>query len=110
MHYTYILKSKLDDGIYIGCTGDLKNRFKEHSMGKVKSTKNRQPLVLIYYEACLNIEDSFKREKYLKSTYGRRYLKNRLKTISQVKKEKEDIQKRSSNTFYSLPEVRCMKQ
>lgn len=34
---------------------------------------------LIYYEACLSEKDSFKREKYLKTTYGRRYLKNRLK-------------------------------
>jgi len=34
---------------------------------------------LIYYEACLNQKDSFKREKYLKTTYGRRYLKNRLR-------------------------------
>ena len=34
---------------------------------------------LIYYEACLNEKDAFRREKYLKTTYGRRYLRNRLK-------------------------------
>jgi hypothetical protein len=34
---------------------------------------------LIYYEACLNEQDAFKREKYLKTTYGKRYLKLRCK-------------------------------
>lgn len=43
------------------------------------STKNRRPLKLIYYEACHNQNDALKREKYLKTTYGKRYIKNRLK-------------------------------
>ena len=38
------------------------------------------PLKLIYYEASLNQKDATKREKYLKTTYGNRYLKNRLKS------------------------------
>ena len=59
--------------------GDLKNRIKAHTSGKIESTKKRLPIDLIYYEACLNKGDAFHREKYLKTTYGRRYLKNRLK-------------------------------
>ena len=31
------------------------------------STKDRRPLELIYYEACLNEKDAFRREKYLKT-------------------------------------------
>ena len=79
MVYVYVLKSRKDNGLYIGCTKDLRIRIKEHSIGRVKSTKNRLPIELIYYEACLNESDSFRREKYLKTTYGRRYLQNRLK-------------------------------
>ena len=79
MFYVYVLKSLSDDGLYIGCTKDLKARINEHSSGSVGSTKNRLPIELIYYEACLNRSDAFRREKYLKTTYGRRYLKNRLK-------------------------------
>jgi putative endonuclease len=79
MFYVYILISKKDNGFYIGCTKDLKIRIREHNVGHVKSTKNRLPMELIYYEACLNQGDAFYREKYLKTTYGRRYLKNRLK-------------------------------
>jgi hypothetical protein len=36
------------------------------------------PFELAYYEACQSTNDAFKREKYLKTTYGKRYLKNRL--------------------------------
>ena len=79
MYYVYVLRSLNQGGLYIGCTKDLKNRMKEHDSGRVESTKKRRPMELIYYEACLNEKDAFLREKYLKTTYGRRYLKNRLK-------------------------------
>ncbi len=80
MYYVYVLESKIDGGFYIGCTSNLKKRIKEHKLGHIVSTKKRLPVKLIYYEASLNRKDSFHREKYLKTTYGRRYLKNRLKT------------------------------
>ena len=79
MIYVYVLKSLKDDGLYIGCSKDITTRINEHSSRRVESTKNRLPIELIYYEACLNQNDAFRREKYLKTTYGRRYLKNRLK-------------------------------
>jgi putative endonuclease len=64
MFYVYVLKSSTDSGLYIGCTGDLKNRIKAHTSGKIESTKKRLPIDLIYYEACLNKGDAFHREKY----------------------------------------------
>lgn len=79
MFYVYVLKSLRNGGLYIGCTKDLIRRINEHSSGSVESTKNRLPIELVYYEACLNQSDAFRREKYLKTSYGRRYLKNRLK-------------------------------
>jgi len=74
------MESLNDGGFYIGCAQDLKNRTKEHNAGHVEATRNRRPLKLIYYEACLDRSDAFRREKYLKTTYGRRYIKNRLKS------------------------------
>jgi len=79
MFYDYVLRSLNDFGLYIGCTKDLKRRVNAHNTGQVESTKSRLPMKLIYYEACLDQKDAFHREKYLKTTYGRRYLKNRLK-------------------------------
>ena len=80
MYYTYVLHSMKDNGFYVGFTKDLKQRFEQHQRGEVQSTKNRLPLNLIYYEACLTQEDATRREKYLKTYNGRIFLKKRLKS------------------------------
>ena len=79
MYYVYVLKSKKDTRLYVGSTKNLRNRLAEHNDGKVKSTCYRVPFELIYYEASKNQLDGLRRERYLKTTYGKRYLKNRLK-------------------------------
>ena len=79
MYYTYVLLSKKDKNFYIGHTSDLRKRFKEHADGKTKSTKPRRPFDLVYYEACSNLIDAIRREKFLKTGPGGRYLKKRLK-------------------------------
>ena len=79
MYFTYVLKSQKDGKLYIGYTENLEKRFMEHNSGKVKSTKYRTPFELVYYESCRKQADALHREKYLKSTYGHRYLKNRIK-------------------------------
>jgi len=77
MYYTYVLRSLKDNLLYIGWTDDLKNRIKQHGGGKVHATKDRRPLKLIYYEACTNKGSAIKREKYFKTGFGRRFLKER---------------------------------
>lgn len=79
MFYTYILQSNKDNKFYTGYTDDLQNRFKLHNAGKVPATKNRLPFKLVYYEACLNQQDATHREKYLKTAWGKRFIKARLK-------------------------------
>lgn len=80
MYYSYVLWSSKDLKYYIGYTKNLKLRLEHHQKGLVDSTKNRRPLKLIYYEACLNQQDATHREKYLKTYYGKLFLKNRLKS------------------------------
>ena len=77
-YYNYVLRSLKDNNLYIGFTADLSKRIKEHEKGHVASTKYRRPLVLIYYEVSLNKDSAIHREKYLKTSYGHRYLKNRI--------------------------------
>jgi len=74
MFYTYVLKSDVDNQFYSGFTKDLKLRFDQHCKGQVESKKERRPLRLIYYEACLTREDALKRERYFKTYYGKRFL------------------------------------
>ena len=78
-YYVYILQSLKDRNFYVGYTKDLKERVKQHNSGMTYSTKNRRPLKLVYYEACLNEEDAKHREKYLKTSWGKRFIKTRLK-------------------------------
>lgn len=78
-YYVYLLKSLKSGRWYIGCTNDLRKRFKEHQENKSGYTKSRGPFKVIYYESCLSKNDAYTREKYLKSGMGRKYLKNRLK-------------------------------
>ena len=80
MYYVYVLQSMKDDGFYTGHTNNLKQRFEQHEKGIVESTKNRTPLKLIYYEACMDHDDATRREKYFKTYKGRMFLKNRLKS------------------------------
>ncbi|MBU0712579.1 GIY-YIG nuclease family protein [bacterium] len=79
-YYTYVLLSKNDGNFYTGYSSDLKQRFEEHRKGKVDSTKERRPLELIYYEACLSPKDAIHREKYLKSFHGKMFIRKRLKS------------------------------
>jgi putative endonuclease len=80
MYYTYVLYSKKDEKFYTGFTQDLKLRFDQHNKGRVESTRDRRPLELVYYEACLNRNDATHREKYLKTYHGKAYIKKRLKS------------------------------
>ncbi len=81
MFYVYVIKSLKDGKIYAGHTNDLKERIKQHNNELVKSTRSRKPFKLIYYEASNILKDALKREKSLKTGFGRRYLKNRLSDI-----------------------------
>ena len=83
-YYVYVLRSKLDGKFYTGFTSDLENRLAEHNSGKVSSTKRRIPFEIIYYEFSLSIDDAIHREKYLKSTYGKRYIRSRLKNYLSI--------------------------
>ena len=77
--YTYVLQSYKDDKQYIGYTTNLNRRIEEHQKGKSFATKFRLPFQLIYCEACLNMLDAKQREKYLKTTSGRRFMAKRLR-------------------------------
>ena len=80
MYYTYVLQSERDGKFYTGLTEDLKLRFEQHNKGLVESTKDRRPLRLIYYEACIDKDDATRRERYLKTYHGKMFLKSRLKS------------------------------
>jgi putative endonuclease len=71
-YFVYILLSKKDNRLYVGCTQNPDQRLEEHNSGKVFATKNRRPLVKIYLEEIPSKADAFNRERFLKSLWGAR--------------------------------------
>lgn len=85
-YFVYVLISLKDNKFYIGFTHNIENRLDEHNSGNVESTRNRQPLKLIFYEYFENEEDAKAREVFLKSGFGRTQLKLSLKrTLVNIK-------------------------
>ena len=78
-YYVYVLRSVSDKQLYVGLTDNLPARLEAHSAGRVVSTRRRVPFELLYWEGCLNRSDAAQREKYRKTAWGKRYLKNRLR-------------------------------
>jgi len=66
MYYVYVLRSKINESIYIGSTNNLKERFRLHNKGKVFYTKRYKPWELLYYEAYNEENLARMREKRLK--------------------------------------------
>ena len=72
-YYVYILQSELDKNFYTGYTKYTELRIEQHQKGQVESTRNRRPLKLIYFEACLNQQDATHREKYSPHGINKRF-------------------------------------
>ena len=77
-YYVYVLESLKDSKRYIGFTTNLPERIKAHNKGLSFATKFRLPFKPVYFEGCTNEQDATRREKYLKTTGGRRFLSKRL--------------------------------
>jgi len=78
MWYVYALKSLKDNNLYIGISENPERRLQDHNSGMTNSTKYRRPLKIIYKEVCDDRVKAREREKYLKSGFGREFLKTYL--------------------------------
>jgi putative endonuclease len=77
--YVYVLRSLYDKRFYVGLTRNLSARLQAHNNGLVNSTKKRIPFELVYWEGCRDESDAAQREKYLKTAWGKRYIKTRIR-------------------------------
>ena len=72
--HVYVLRSEKDGKLYVGSTSNIEKRLSTHNTGKVRSTKSRKPLSLIYQENYESITVARKRELFLKTGQGRKEL------------------------------------
>ena len=70
----YVLLSMADQATYVGMATDAANRLKEHNSGKNRYTKGHLPWKIIYTESHPDWASARIREKYLKSTAGKKWL------------------------------------
>ena len=73
----YAIRDSLSGEIYVGMTNDLERRLAEHKRKHSKYTSKFSDFILIHKEACEDYESGQKREKYLKSGYGKEFLKTK---------------------------------
>lgn len=84
MYYVYVLYNKEESKFYIGYTKDLKRRIAEHKAGRSHTTKRYSSREFIYYESFISQIDAMRREKYFKTTKGKKALRLMLRdTISE---------------------------
>ncbi|GAB5398484.1 MAG: hypothetical protein Aureis2KO_00690 [Aureisphaera sp.] len=81
----YVLQSENDLLLYHGFTTNIEKRLRDHNAGKTISTSKRIPLRLVFCEFYLSKKDAMRREKYLKTSQGKRMLKLMLReTLHQI--------------------------
>ncbi|MFI5219490.1 MAG: GIY-YIG nuclease family protein [Bacteroidia bacterium] len=79
MFTVYVLHSESSGKIYIGFTSDLEQRIKSHNeVDKKGWTKNFRPWKVTYTETYDSKQEAMKREKELKSSRGRAFIRNQV--------------------------------
>ncbi len=75
MFFTYVLKSLKNTKRYIGHTSKaVFERLHDHNTGSNKWTRDNGPFKMIYFESYENKTNAIKRERFLKSGQGRKWL------------------------------------
>ena len=76
MHHVYILLNEAKTRTYTGVADDVDKRLGEHNAGRVKSSSPYRPYKVIYIESFKTLSEARQKEKFYKSTTGRRRLKD----------------------------------
>ena len=78
MHHVYILLNEAKTKTYTGVTDDVGKRLKEHNEGRVKSSRPYRPYRVVYSEEFRTLSEARQKERFYKSSTGRRRLKEML--------------------------------
>jgi len=75
MYYLYVLLNDAKTKTYTGVTADVEKRLREHNAGRVESSLPYRPYRIIHVELFKTLKEARQKEKFYKSTTGRRRLK-----------------------------------
>lgn len=74
MFYVYLIRSELENWVYVGFSKNINLRFIEHNSGFVKSTKHYKPFELIFVQIVNNSTEARLLEKFLKVRFNKEAL------------------------------------
>ncbi|MBK9152094.1 MAG: GIY-YIG nuclease family protein [Saprospiraceae bacterium] len=80
MFFVYVLYSEAFDRIYIGITDNLDRRLSQHNNGYNPPTKSFRPWKVVFYEQYETRSEARDKEKKLKTSSGRRYIRKRIES------------------------------
>lgn len=80
MAYTYILKTA-KGSYYVGSTENIKERLVMHNLGKVKSTKDKLPIELVFQEYHTTRAEAQRKEYKIKSWKSRKMIEILINTM-----------------------------
>jgi len=75
MYYVYAIRSRIKNYIYVGLTNNPERRIKEHNNKKESTTRSYAPFDIVIIEEFETRIKAREREKYLKTGFGKEYLK-----------------------------------
>lgn len=78
MYYLYVLLSERKRRTYTGVSNNIEKRLEDHNAGKVKSSRSHRPYKVIHHEQFDTLTEARQKERFYKSTTGRRRLKEML--------------------------------
>jgi len=84
MFYTYVIQHNITGRIYIGHTNNVEKRVSQHNDASFKKksytklNKGKGKWVLVYSESFQTRKEAMKREKELKSSRGRNFIKTKI--------------------------------
>jgi len=75
MHCVYILLNQAKTRTYTGVANDVNKRLALHNAGRVKASRPYRPYNIIHTEEFETLKEARQKEKFYKSTTGRRRIK-----------------------------------
>ena len=78
MSFCYVLRCKKDNSYYVGATKDIANRLRKHKEGKVRYTRLRLPIELVFLKEFPSYSEALKFEKRVKSWKKRKSIEKML--------------------------------
>ena len=73
-YFVYIIRSLSRGTRYVGVSDDVQKRIKEHNEGRCRYTSGRRPWKLLREEKLGTLGEARRRENFLKSGQGRKWL------------------------------------